>query len=108
MEDLTTDEPIEPVKGSFDPRRMSAGEPALPRRFAWRGEEHLVGRVLRSWKETGQCRTGADEQYVRRHCYTVRTTRGKEMDIYFVRQPSSPRSKSERWWVRVAREAGPT
>jgi hypothetical protein len=106
MTDKTVDEPIEPVEGSFDPTSMTRGEPGLPLRFRWRGRLYVVVEVLRRWKTTGPCRSGSDEQYVRRHWYRLRTTDGKVMDIYFERQPPDPRRRERRWWIHgVSRSA---
>lgn len=105
MTESAIDEQIEPLPGSFDPRWMARREPALPMRFRWRGRLYVVSRVLESWKETGPCRSGSDEQYVREHLYRVRTTCGKMMTIYFRRQPRTPGQKRE-WRVRCAAPPG--
>jgi hypothetical protein len=105
-------EAIEPVGATFDTGRMARGEPGLPGEFIWRGRTVRIVKVLRSWKETGPCRNGSDEQYVRKHWYEVATaspltppsTRGREgsvrgvMKIYFERQPRG-RHKTQRWWL---------
>jgi hypothetical protein len=91
-------EPITPVAAAFDAARMSQGEPGVPDRFIWRGEEYQVARVVESWKTTGPCRHGSREQYVRRHWFTVDTTDGHRMDIYFDRQPRTGHKK-QRWWL---------
>jgi len=94
-------ERIDPVAEAMDTRRMARGEPGLPRRFRWRGEEHEVAQVLEQWRETGPCRSGSDEQYVRKHWYRVRTTAGAEMKIYFERQGRSSRERKVRWWLHT-------
>lgn len=77
---------------------MSAGEPGLPTRFAWRGTQYEVAQILDRWKTTGPCHHGSGEQYVRRHWFRVVTTDGTQMEIYFDRQPRS-RQKKQRWWL---------
>ena len=101
-------EPIQPVPGTFDTRAMAAGEPGLPARFTWRGSEYSIDRVLEKWKETSRCRSGADEQYVRKHWFKIRTTGGHEMKIYFDRQPRTTREPTRRWWLyTVSTPKGP-
>ncbi|MEZ6192163.1 MAG: DUF6504 family protein [Phycisphaerales bacterium] len=46
-------EPITPVPGTFDPQAIAMGEPGLPARFVWRGEEYRVDEVLTVWKTSG-------------------------------------------------------
>ena len=79
-------EPITPIveAGSAGPARI--GEPVLPAAFVWRGTEYRVESVLGQWKESGPCRSGSSERYVRKHWYRIRVTDGKEMEIYFERQ----------------------
>jgi len=91
-------EPVIPVAGSFDTSSMTTGEPGLPARFAWRGAEYEIARVLEKWKTTGPCRHGSGEQYVRRHWFRVETTDQCVMELYFDRQPRS-RQKMQRWWL---------
>ncbi len=92
-------EPIEPVIETMDTRRMATGEPGLPRRFRWRGEEHEIVAVLEQWRQTGPCTSGSDEQYVRKHWYRVRTAAGAVMKLYFERQARSGRERKVRWWL---------
>jgi phosphoribosylglycinamide formyltransferase-1 len=82
---------------------MSAGEPGLPARFLWRGQEYRVAAVLEKWKTTGPCRHGSGEQYVRRHWFRIVTDDGRQMEIYFDRQPRS-RQKNQRWWLAAVWE----
>jgi phosphoribosylglycinamide formyltransferase-1 len=89
---------IQPVAGTVDASRMSAGEPGLPRQFRWGQRTVRVVRVLRNWRETGPCRHGSGERYVRKHWYEVLADSGETMKVYFERQPRSRRSKS-RWWL---------
>ncbi len=90
-------EAIEPIAEAMDTRRMATGEPGLPMRFRWRGEEHQIAKVLDQWRQTGPCRSGSDEQYVRKHWYRIRTTAGAEMTLYFERQARSARELKSRW-----------
>ncbi len=88
---------IKPVEGTMDTRGMTRGEPGLPQRFIWRGEEFVVDAVLERWKETSSCRSGSPERYVRKHWFRIRTTGGQEMKIYFERQARSRRENKLRW-----------
>lgn len=92
-------EAIEPVPGTMSLDAMARGEPGLPQRFRWRGTEHAVERVLDTWKETGPCRSGSPERYVRKHWFRVVTTTGDEMQLYFERQARSGRQRKARWWL---------
>ena len=94
-------EAIEPVGGSMDTAAMARGEPGLPARFVWRGDEYLVEAVLEQWKEAGDCKSGAAERYVRKHWFRVRTADGQEMKLYFERQPRSARQRKSRWWLHT-------
>jgi hypothetical protein len=91
-------EAITPVVTTCDTSRMAAGEPGLPRQFLWRGETIEITDVLRSWRETGKCRHGSPELYVRKHWYEVATSSKGTMKIYFQRQPRRGQ-KSSRWWL---------
>ena len=92
-------EPIQPVLSTMDTATLVTGEPGMPGRFIWRGEEHAVAEVLERWKETSQCKSGANEQYVRKHWFRIRTTGDINMTIYFERQPASKRERLARWWI---------
>ena len=101
-------EAIKPVAATCDTARMAAGEPGLPREFVWRGRTITVTAVIRAWRETGRCRHGSGESYVRKHWFEVETTACGIMTIYFDRQPRGGR-KAARWWlfsIRDASEAG--
>ena len=91
-------EPIRPVVATSDASRMAIGEPGLPGEFAWRGRTVRVAKVLRTWRDTGPCRHGSGERYVRKHWYEVRTDADETMKLYFVRQPR-PGTKGPRWWL---------
>lgn len=92
-------EPVEPVRGAFDVSMMATAAPGLPGQFTWRGDRYTVASVIKSWKSTGPCRCGSDEQYVRKHWFTIRTTCGIIMTLYFERQPRSARERKTRWWL---------
>jgi len=77
---------------------MAAGEPGLPLKFIWRGATIEVANVLRIWHETGRCRHGSEELYVRKHWYEVGMPGAGVMKIYFERQPRRGR-KGSRWWL---------
>ena len=92
-------EPIKPVAGTFDTTAMTRGEPALPGRFIWRDKEYAVAEVLQVWKELGPCKSGGPEQYLRKHWFRIKTETGREMTIYFERQPRSKHQNKMRWWL---------
>jgi len=92
-------EPIEPVAGTFDAAGMTRVEPGLPGRFVWRETEYAVADVIQAWKETGPCKSGAREQYLRKHWYKIKTDGGLEMTLYFERQARSKTQNKTRWWL---------
>jgi len=96
-------EAINPVAETADTSRMAIGEPGLPRKFVWRGRTITVTAVLRSWRETGKCRHGSPERYVRKHWYEVATVSDCTMKLYFERQPRGGRGGA-RWWLFSIRE----
>ena len=96
-------EAISPVAGTGDVTRMAIGEPGLPHKFVWRDRTITVTAVLRSWRETGKCRHGSPEMYVRKHWYEVITASDGTMKFYFERQPRGGR-KGTRWWLFSIRE----
>lgn len=108
MQTRFVSEPIEPVEGTLDTSAMARGEPGLPRKFVWRGEEYAVAEVLRQWKQSSPCRHGSGERYVRKHWFEIRTTNGAEMRIYFERQPRSKRRQKMRWWLHTLSTDGST
>jgi hypothetical protein len=91
-------EVIKPVGAAWDTSRMAVGEPGLPREFVWRGRTFGISAVFRTWRETGKCRHGSPEQYVRKHWFEVATTENHTMKIYFDRHPRGGR-KHDRWWL---------
>jgi hypothetical protein len=92
-------EAIQPVAETIDASRMAAGGPGLPRQFRWRSEIVCIVRVLNTWRETGPCRHGSGEQYVRKHWFEVEIESGATMKIYFDRQARSAKKRKERWWL---------
>jgi phosphoribosylglycinamide formyltransferase-1 len=91
-------EPLEPVVATADTALMAGGGPGLPREFRWRGRTIEISAVLRSWRETGACRHGSGEMYVRKHWFEVVTREHATLKIYFERQSRRGR-KQARWWL---------
>lgn len=91
-------EAIKPVISTCDTSRMAIGEPGLPRQFVWHEQIIEIADVLRTWRDTGKCRHGSSEMYVRKHWYEVVTTADSTMKIYFERQLRRGQSR-ERWWL---------
>ena len=104
MQDEFVSEAIEPVEGTFAAAGMVRGEPGLPGRFVWRGEEYAVAEVLEKWKESGPCKSGSSEMYLRKHWFRIRCADGTEMTIYFERQPKSKQQSKKRWWLYTVKE----
>ncbi len=96
-------EAIHPLTETADTSRMAIGEPGLPRKFVWRGRTLAVQAVLRTWRETGKCRHGSLEMYVRKHWYEVATDSDGTMKLYFERQGRGGR-KAPRWWLFSVRD----
>ncbi len=99
MSEEFVSESITPVAGAFDAAGMTRGEPGLPDRFVWREKEYAVVDVLEAWKESGPCRSGGHEMYLRKHWFKIRTDDGLEMTVYFERQPRTKRQSKKRWWL---------
>ena len=99
MAERFVSEAIIPVAGSSDPAAMSRGAPGLPSGFLWKGRRYDVACVLKTWKESGPCRSGSGEMYLRKHWWRIRTEDGLEMTIYFERQRRSKRQNKMRWWL---------
>jgi hypothetical protein len=91
-------EAIEPVVETIDTTRMAPGAPGLPQQFRWRRQTINIVNVLKAWHDTGPCRNGSGEAYVRKHWFEVETASNAKMKIYFERQARSGRNKS-RWWL---------
>lgn len=99
MDEEFVSEPIRAVAGTFDCAAMTRGEPGLPARFTWRDSEYAVAEVLEAWKETGPCRSGGPEMYLRKHWYKIKTADGLIMNLYFERQAKSKGGNKTRWWL---------
>ncbi len=91
-------EEIKPVPAALE-LSSRPGEPALPRRFLWDGDEVTISLVHRTWKTTSACTHGSGERYVRRHWYEIETEDGIRMILYFDRKPASSRQTRKRWWL---------
>ena len=98
-------EPIRPVKGTFDPAGMARGEPGVPHEFHWREKKFIVAAVLERWKDTGECRNGSGERYIRKHNYRIRTSDGDILQIYFQRSVGRGKLPKMRWWIRGVESA---
>jgi len=105
MPERFVSEPLKPTTETSDPGRMASGEPGLPRQFIWRGRIVEIIAVLNSWKETGPCRHGSPELYVRKHWFEVKTTDSRIMKIYFDRQARRGHTSAARWWLFSIRDA---
>jgi len=106
MDGRFVSEAVRPVAGSCDTARMAAGEPGLPRAFVWHGRTLVITRVCRAWRETGPCRSGSPEAYVRKHWYEVEADSGERLKLYCERQPRGGR-RAPRWWLfSVAERSG--
>ena len=103
MHEQLISEAIKPLTQTADALRMAVGEPGLPRKFVWRDRTITVAAVLRSWRETGKCRHGSPEMYVRKHWYEIATASDGIMKLYFERQPRSGK-KEARWWLFSIRD----
>ena len=97
---------IQPAGDAFDTVRMAAGEPGLSPTFIWRNRTIEIERVLHSWRQTGKCRHGSSELYVRRHWFEVLATSGEILKIYFDRQPRKG-VHAARWWLFSIRSPAP-
>lgn len=92
-------EPISPDPDALVAAQVRPGEPAMPGRFTWRGEEHVVVEVLAAWTDTRRDRGGSTARYRGRHWFRVRTEGGLVMNIYFERHPRSRSQVKQRWWL---------
>ena len=97
-------EPLTPVVGGGNVGPVVPGAPLLPARFLWRGTEVAVAEELAEWRETGPCRHGSGERYVRKHWFRIRTAAGEEWELYFERQARSARELKLRWWLFTVAE----
>lgn len=91
-------EAIQPVFETIHTAPLSTGGPGLPQEFRWGQQTIRIASVLRTWRDTGPCRHGSGERYVRKHWFEVLTDEGDTMKIYFERQSRSSGNKN-RWWL---------
>lgn len=96
-------ESIKPVVAKADTRAMATGGPGLPSEFVWRDKVIVITNVLRTWNETGPCKHGSSEHYVRKHWFEVETNTDQKLQIYFERQGRS-RDRTKRWWLFCAED----
>ena len=93
-------EPITPCKGRFDAPAMARGEPGLPSGFQLRGVSYNVIQRIEQWKhserKSGRAR---GELYLRRHFFKLRMSDGSIWTVYFVRQPLTSGSVTDRWFL---------
>jgi len=104
MSERFISQPILPTGEIFDSSVMAVGEPGLPRQFKWDDRIIEVRGVLRTWRETGKCRHGSPERYVRKHWFEVDAGDGITMKIYFDRQPRQG-ARGPRWWLFSIRDS---
>ena len=104
MSEQFVSEMIEPVADTTDSAGMAIGEPGLPQHFSWRNRFYEVDEVLARWKKSSPCRNGSNERCLRKHWFSVRTTTGDVMKIYFERQSRTVRQAKVRWWLYTMRE----
>lgn len=98
MEQKFVSESIKPVIVTAETNAIVAGGPVLPYEFIWRGTTLVIANVIRTWRETGPCKHGSSELYVRKHWYEVETTSKQKAKIYFERQARG-RKITKRWWL---------
>jgi len=94
MSEKFISEALKPGTATFDTGRMAAGEPGLPFEFTWRGAKLRIVTIQREWRETGPCRHGSGEQYVRKHWYQVEDDQGRILKIYFARSTKGRSAKA--------------
>ena len=99
MREELISELLTPLFEEGEARPAVIGGPILPARFLWRGREYAVAAVLQEWKETGPCRHGSGERYVRKHWFRLRMAGGEEFKVYFERHARSPKQLKQRWWL---------
>lgn len=92
-------EEMQPEAGTADTSMMARGEPGLPQRFTWRGQQWEVVGVIETWKTQGPCRHGSGDMYLRRHWYKIQVRPHRVMTVYCDRQAKDRRKPKSRWWV---------
>lgn len=99
MSERFISESIEPVLGTADTGRMSAGGPGLPSAFTWGARTIAVREVIRTWRDTAPCTHGSGERYTNKHWFEIRSDAGARMKIYFERKARSAKAARQRWWL---------
>ena len=99
-------EEMTPVAGTADTAAMARGEPGLPGRFMWRGDEYGIAGVIEKWKTSSPCSHGSGEVYLRRHWYRILTDPPAVMTVYCQRQARNRRRPKARWWIYTVAPAG--
>jgi hypothetical protein len=94
-------EAIVPSGEFVDSPALSSGEPPLPARFSWRGEDLRVREVLRTWRSTI---TDRGDVYLARHWYELELEDGRHAVLYFDRKS---RTKS-RWFLYTISDPPPS
>ena len=74
-------------------------------RFIWRRREFAIAAIIAKWRETGPCRHGSGERYLRKHWFHIRTADGIEMKLYFERSARLPGARRS-WRLYTATVAG--
>ena len=102
MKESLISEAIEPLLDELAERPFLAGEPIVPSRFRWRGNEYRIETILESWKEYTEGSRSMPERYLRKHWFHVRVSDGaarSTMKIYFERHARSKGAARARWWL---------
>jgi len=106
MKESLISQPLKPLfsgagenSGPGENEFQAVGEPMLPERFVWRGEEIVIAEVIERWKEYSHPGVTMPERYLRKHWYRIRAVAGREMKIYFERQARSKAGAKQRWWI---------
>ncbi|MGB8267957.1 MAG: DUF6504 family protein [Candidatus Velthaea sp.] len=86
-------EPIVAEADAFDPRAISAGEPALPPAFVWRERSLRVAAVRKTWRSLKEDR---GEMYLKRHYFELELADGAVAVVYFQRQA---KRGAARWFL---------
>ena len=107
MKESLISEAIEPLMEDLAEHPFQAGEPILPSRFRWRGQEYRIVTILESWKQYTSGSKSMPEHYLRKHWFHVRTDDGSEMKLYFERKARTKGRERARWWLYTVAEPGP-
>jgi hypothetical protein len=96
-------EALVPSEERLDSPALSRGEPALPQRFRWHGDELVIAAVRRTWRSTS---TDRGDTYLARLWYETSLRDGRVAVIYFDRKSRGGRPH---WWLYTIGEgdAGP-